>query len=148
MNFTVRTFAFAVGALYLVLAVLGFMPMFTTAEGDVPGLSMNLFNGYLFGILAVNYFLNLVHMASGAWGIAASRTAGGSRAYAKTIAVLYGALAIMGTMPQLKTVFGMMPLNGADVVLHGTTAVAAAFFGWVWRTRTTTLTQKPSTAAR
>ena len=146
MNFTTRTFAFSVGLLYLVLAVLGFVPMFTTAEGDVPGLSMNLFNGYLFGIFAVNYFLNLVHMASGAWGIAASRGAGGSRAYAKTIALLYGALAVMGTIPQLKTVFGMMPLNGADVVLHGTTAVAAAFFGWVWRTRATTVRGKHATA--
>ena len=144
MNFTIRTFAFTVGLLYLVLGALGFVPMFTTAEGDVPGLSMNLYNGYLFGIFAVNYFLNLVHMASGAWGVAASRGAGGSRAYAKTIALLYGALAIMGMIPQLKTVFGMMPLNGADVVLHGTTAVVAAFFGWVWKTRP--LTQKHATA--
>ena len=143
MNMTVRTFAFAVGVLYLALAVLGFLPFFTTAAADVPGLTLNAFNGYLFGVLAVNYFLNLVHMASGAWGIAASRGAGGSRAYAKTIAVLYGVLAIMGTMPQLKTVFGLMPLYGADVVLHGATAIAAAFFGWVWRTRATTLTQKP-----
>jgi hypothetical protein len=144
MNMTVRTFAFAIGVLYLALAVLGFMPMFTTAAPDVPGLSLNAFNGYLFGVLGVNYFLNLVHMASGAWGVAASRGAGGSRAYAKTIAVLYGALAIMATMPQWKTVFGLMPLNGADVVLHAATAIVAAFFGWVWRTRATTLTQKPA----
>jgi hypothetical protein len=144
MNMTVRTFAFAVGVLYLALAVLGFLPVFTSAAPDVPGLTLNAFNGYLFGVLAVNYFLNLVHMASGAWGVAASRGAGGARAYAKTIAVLYGALAIMGTMPQLKTVFGLMALNGADVALHATTAVAAAFFGWVWRTRSTTLTQKPA----
>lgn len=145
MNMTVRSFAFTIGVVYLALAVLGFVPGITSPAADVPGLSINAFSGYLFGVFAVNFFLNLVHMATGAWGIAASRGAGGSSAYAKTIAVIYGALAITGTIPQLKTVFGLMPLNGGDVTLHAVTAIAAAFFGWVWRIRTTPLTHKTAT---
>jgi hypothetical protein len=131
---TVRTFALALGILYLALGLLGFVPSLLTplAQSASP-LGVTAFEGYLFALFAVNFFVNLMHMATGAWGIAASRAAGGARAYAKTIAVIYGILAVMGTMPQLKTLFGLMPLYGKAVWLHAGTAVVAAFFGWVWK---------------
>jgi hypothetical protein len=140
---TVRTFALALGILYLALGVLGFAPpLWTPISNTAPPLSITAFHGYLFGLFAVNFFLNLVHMATGAWGIAASRGAGGSRAYAKTVAVIYGLFAVMGLMPELNTLFGLMPLYGNDVWLHAGTALAAAFFGWVWK-REPLLARKP-----
>jgi hypothetical protein len=130
---TTRTFAFIIGIVFLALGLLGFVPaLLTPPPARAPDLAITAFEGYLFGIFPVNYFLNLAHMALGAWGIAAARGTGGSRAYAKTLAVFCAAFAILGVTPAMKTLFGLAPFYGSDVWLHATTAVVAAFFGWVW----------------
>lgn len=129
---TTRTFALVLGIFYLVLGILGFVPsLLTPLSESASPLGITAFEGYLFALFAVNFFVNLVHIATGAWGIAAARGTGGSRAYAKIIAVIYGILAVIGTLPQLNTLFGLMPLHGNAVWLHGGTALVAAFFGWV-----------------
>jgi hypothetical protein len=120
------------GSIFLAIGVLGFIPAFVTpAPTHTPDVSLTAYYGYLFGILPVNYFVDLAHMAMGAWGIAASRGTGGSRAYARTIAVISGALAVIGLIPALNTMFGLIPVYGNDVWLHGIAALIAAFFGWV-----------------
>jgi hypothetical protein len=53
-----------------------------------------------------------------------------ARTYARSLAVLYGVLGIMGLVPGLNTVFGLLPLHGHDVWLHLGTAAVAAYFGW------------------
>ena len=129
---TARAFALAIGIAFLAIGALGFVPAFVTpAPEQAPDVRFTAYYGYLVGLLPVNYFANLAHMAMGAWGIAASRGEGGSRAYAKTIAVISGALAVVGLVPQLNTVFGLVPIYGMDVWLHGIAAIAAAFFGWI-----------------
>ncbi len=129
---TVRAFALGLGVVYLALGLLGFVPaLLTPLSARASPLGITAFEGYLFGLFAVNFFVNLIHMATGAWGIAASRAPGGSRAYVRTVAVIYGILAIMGLMPQLNTVFGLLPLYGVAVWLHAATALVAAFAGWV-----------------
>ena len=37
---------------------------------------------------------------------------------------------VLGVLPVTNTLFGMMPIYGGDVWLHGVTAVIAAYFGW------------------
>jgi hypothetical protein len=130
---TARTFALIIGIAYLAAGVLGFVPMALRAAPDAaPALGVTAFYGYLLGLFPVNFLHSLVHLAIGAWGVAASRsTRGGARAYAKTIAVFYGALAVMGLIPALNTVFGLIPIHGNDVWLHAGTAVIAAYFGWM-----------------
>ena len=129
---TTRAFALTIGIVFLAIGVLGFVPgLVTPAPEQAPNVAITAYYGYLLGILPVNYFANLAHMAMGAWGIAASRAEGGSRAYARTIAVISGALAIVGMIPALNTLFGLMPVYGKDVWLHAIVAIAAAFFGWI-----------------
>ena len=129
---TTRAFALTLGIVFLALGALGFIPaLVTPAPEQAPNMTFTAFYGFLFGFLPVNYFLNLAHMAMGAWGVAASRGEGGSRAYAKIIAVVSGSLAIVGMVPALNTVFGLIPLYGKDVWLHAIAAIAAAFFGWI-----------------
>jgi hypothetical protein len=129
---TARAFAITIGIVFLAIGVLGFIPaLVTPAPEQAPDVSFTAYYGYLFGLLPVNYFVNLAHMAMGAWGIAASRGEGGARAYAKTIAVVSGALAVVGLIPQINTIFGLVPVYGKDVWLHAIAAIAAAFFGWV-----------------
>ena len=50
--------------------------------------------------------------------------------YARSLAVLYGVLGIMGLIPGLNTLFGLVPLHGHDVWLHLGTAAVAAYFGF------------------
>ena len=129
---TTRAFALIIGIVFLAIGALGFIPgLVTPAPEQAPDVRFTAYYGYLLGILPVNYFVNLAHIAMGAWGIAASRAAGGARAYARTIAVISGALAIVGMIPALNTIFGLVPVYGADVWLHGIAAIVAAFFGWI-----------------
>ena len=134
---TVRTFALIAGIAYLAAGILGFVPqLLSPPPADAPQLGITAFYGYLLGLFPVNFMHNLVHLAIGAWGIAASRAATGARAYAKSLAVIYGILAIMGLIPGLHTMFGLAPIFGHDVWLHAVTAIIAAYFGWVARATT------------
>jgi hypothetical protein len=131
---TPRNFALIIGIAFLAAGVLGFVPALLSPPPDTaPRVGITAFHGYLLGLFAVNVMHNLVHLAIGAWGIAASRSAAGARTYSKTLAIFYGVLAVMGLVPVLNTMFGLAPIHGHDVWLHAATALAAAYFGWVWK---------------
>lgn len=128
---TLRNFALVFGILYLAAGVLGFIPaLVRPAPAGEHGLAVTAFHGYLFGFFAVNLLHNLVHIAIGAWGLAASRATAHARTFARTLAIFYGLLAVMGLFPVLNTTFGLIPIHGHDVWLHAATALVAAWFGW------------------
>jgi Domain of unknown function (DUF4383) len=56
-----------------------------------------------------------------------------ARFYARVVAITYAALTVMGLIPGLKTLFGLVPLYGHDVWLHAVLAIIAAYFGFVAR---------------
>ena len=131
----IRYFAIAAGVVYALVGLLGFVPGINV-EGppNAPPVTVSSFYGYLLGLFPVNLVHNLVHLAIGAWGIFAyTRGIPGSRAFARGLAILNAVLAVMGFIPGLNTVFGLVPLFGHDVWLHGLTAVIAAYFGWFHR---------------
>jgi len=125
-----RTFALWFGIAYLGAGILGFVPAALRPMPEAGDLAVTAFSGYLLGLFPVNFLHSLVHIAAGAWGIAASRSMGGARAWSKTMAVVFGLVTIMGLIPGLNTVFGLMPIHGHDVWLHGAFAILAAWFGW------------------
>jgi hypothetical protein len=136
---TARNFALVIGIAYLAAGVLGFIPALLSAPpADAPNVGINAFYGYLLGLFPVNLMHNLVHLAIGAWGLAAARSASGSRTYAKSLAIIFGILAVMGLIPALNTVFGLVPIHGHDIWLHAGTAILAAYFGWFSAPRTDT----------
>lgn len=124
-----RKFALWFGIIYLGAGVLGFVPAAMTPLTDA-NLSVTAFSGRLFGLFPVNFLHSLAHLALGAWGIAASRTMGGARAYAKALAWILGVFTIMGLIPGFNTVWGLVPLESHDIWLHAMTAIVAAWFGW------------------
>ena len=124
-----RTFALWFGIAYLGAGILGFVPA-ALRPMDADALTVTAFSGLLLGLFPVNFLHSLVHVAAGAWGVAASRTMGAARAWCKTMAVLFAVVTVMGLIPGLNNVFGLMPIHGHDVWLHGLFAVLAAFFGW------------------
>lgn len=124
-------FALVIGLAYLAAGLLGLVPvMLVPPPADAPPTSFAVLYGYLFGIFPVNILHSLVHIAVGIAGIAASNESARSASYARAVAMLFGVLAVLGLLPVTNTLFGMMPLQGGDVWLHGITAAAAAYFGW------------------
>jgi hypothetical protein len=145
---SLRYFALVMGIIFLLVGVMGFVPAFVTAPPDMHGVTVHANHGYLLGLFPVNLLHNLVHIAFGLGGIAAYGIGfDASRIYARTVALLYALMAIMGLIPaaKLDTAFGLIPIHGNDVWLHALIAVAAAYFGWATvrepLTRTDTVTE-------
>ena len=125
------TFALIFGLAYLAAGLLGLIPaMLSSPPADAPPTTFAVFYGYLLGLFPVNILHTLVHLAIGAWGLAASRGTASSVTFARGLAVLYGVLAVLGLLPMTNTMFGMIPIHSHDVWLHGVTAVIAGYFGW------------------
>lgn len=128
---TSRTFALIFGIAYLGAGLLGLMPgMVTPPPPDAPPMRFDVMNGMLLGLFPVNMLHTLAHLLIGAWGIAAYMGWSQPQFYARSLAVFYGVLGVMGLIPGLSTVFGLLPLHGHDIWLHLGTAAIAAYFGW------------------
>jgi hypothetical protein len=125
------TFALIIGIAYLAAGVLGLIPaLLVPPPADAPPTSFAVLYGYLLGLFPVNILHTAVHLAIGVWGLAAWRGATDPKLYARALAILYGVLAVMGLIPGLNNVFGLIPLHSHDVWLHAGTAALAAYFGW------------------
>lgn len=127
-----RTYALLFGIVFLAVGVLGFVPGLVQPLHDghpaVAGSS-----GQLLGLFPINEIHNGVHILFGLWGLAASRSAGGSVTYARGVAIIYAVLTVAGLVPALNTGFGFVPLYGNNIWLHAVLALVAAYFGWVNR---------------
>lgn len=130
-----RYFALILGIVYLLVGILGFIPGITTPPpADAPSLAVNAGYGNIFGIFTVNLVHTLIHLLVGVWGIMAYRSFGAARGFARTIAIVFALLAVMGLLGgALSTTFGLAPLFGADVALHALTALLAGIFGFATR---------------
>ena len=123
-----RTAALVFGIVFAVVGFLGFMP--APPPPDAPPLTMDHGHGMVLGLFPINTPHNVVHLLFAILGIAA--WAGGwARTYFQIVAVSYVALTVMGLIPATQTTFGLIPIWGNDVFLHGAIAVAAAYFGFV-----------------
>lgn len=130
----IKTFALVFGIIYLLVGISGFIPGLN--QFDHPGagdLVVDSFSGRLLGLFPVNILHNIVHLAVGAWGIVASRSVAASRLFGKAVAIFYGLLAILGLIPGVNTLFGLVPIYGHDIWLHALSALVAAYFGFVAR---------------
>jgi hypothetical protein len=131
------TFALFIGLAYVSAGVLGLVPdALLPPPADAPPTRFTMMYGYLLGLFPVNILHSAVHLAIGAWGIAAWQAdhvwhrMTSPKMFARALAILYGALAVMGLIPGANTLFGLLPLHGHDVWLHAGTAAVAAYFGW------------------
>jgi hypothetical protein len=126
------TFALFAGIAYLSAGVLGLVPeALQPPPADAPPTRVAVLYGYLLGLFPVNLLHSLAHLAIGVWGLVAWRRGlRSAKRYAQLLAVFYGALAVLGLIPGVNTLFGLLPLHGHDVWLHAGTALIAAFFGW------------------
>jgi hypothetical protein len=129
---SIKAFSAVFGIIFLLAGVAGFIPGLSPMH-DHPGVTFDAGSRLALGLFPVNLLHNLVHIIFGIWGLAAARSFGGSRAYARGVAIVYAVLTVMGLIPFADTTFGLIPLYGNDVWLHAALAVIAAYFGFVHR---------------
>ena len=128
-----RTFALLFGIVFLAVGIAGFIPGITTeAHPEHPVLKVGE-TGQVFGLFPVNILHNIVHILFGLWGLLSYKSLGAAKGYAKGVAIIYAVLTIAGLIPNLDTMFGLVPLYGNDVWLHALLALVAAYFGWMHR---------------
>lgn len=124
----VRGFALIAGLVYLALGILGFVPPLLL---DVLSPALGPFKGFLFGVFAVNWIENLIHLATGIAGILASRSLASSRRFYGVIGIVYLVIFILGIIPgrvssvAIAWVRFLIPLNLGDNILHLVTFVLA-----------------------
>ncbi|RPI81304.1 MAG: DUF4383 domain-containing protein [Chloroflexi bacterium] len=128
----VRYFALIFGIFYTLVALLGFLPFALSEPTPAVDLTVDTLYGDLLGLFPVNIIHTFVHLLIGLWGLIAYRSFDASRTYARFNAILFAILAIMGVIPGLRTVFGLIPLYSHDIWLHAASALLAGYFGYVY----------------
>ena len=109
--------AAAVGAVFLLVGVLGFIPGITTSYGAME-LAGHQSNAKLLGIFEVSILHNIVHLLFGVAGLALARTWDGARSYLLAGGAIYVVLWIYGLLIDKGTAANFVPVNTADDWLH------------------------------
>ncbi|MFB9404420.1 DUF4383 domain-containing protein [Pseudarthrobacter polychromogenes] len=143
---TIQTAALAVGAVFLLVGVLGFIPGITT-NYETLGFAGHESGALLLGIFQVSILHNIVHLLFGVAGIAMARSAAQSRNYLIGGGAVYLVLWIYGLLIGKDTAANFVPVNTADDWLHFVLGVAMIGLG-VALSRGTARASRTTTATR
>ena len=138
-----QTLATIVGATFLLVGILGFMP----------GITSHLYGGLDFAghgsqakllhVFQVSWVHNIVHLAFGIAGLTLARTWNGARTYLIGGGVVYLVLWLYGLLVGAGGA-NFVPLNTADDWLHFVLGAAMISFGFA-TTRDESLAERPAT---
>jgi hypothetical protein len=120
----------AVGAVFLLVGIAGFIPGITT-NYDALTFAGHHSDAQLLGIFNVSVLHNIVHLLFGVLGLALSRTFTGSRNFLIGSGVVYGLLFVYGLVIDHHSAANFVPLNSADNWLHLGLAVGMLALGLV-----------------
>jgi len=113
----VQVVGLAVGIVFLLVGVLGFVPGITT-DYDQLTFAGHHSEAKLLGLFMVSVLHNLVHLAFGIVGIATSRSSTGSRNFLIGGGVVYLVLWVYGLLVDQTSAANFVPMNNADNWLH------------------------------
>jgi len=123
-----RTAALLVGAVFLLVGILGFIPGVTT-DYDAMTFAEHDSGAELFGVFQVSVLHNIVHLLFGVAGIAMSRTAPTARAYLVGGGLIYLVLWLYGLIVDLGSDANFVPVNEPDNWLHFALGLAMLLMG-------------------
>jgi hypothetical protein len=109
--------ATVVGAVFLLVGVLGFVPGVTTGYGGME-FAGHQSDAKLIGVFEVSILHNIVHLLFGVAGLALARTWGGARSYLLGGGAVYVVLWLYGLVIDKGTAANFVPVNSADDWLH------------------------------
>jgi hypothetical protein len=113
----VRTAAQVVGAVFLLVGILGFIPGVTSPYDEL-SFAGHESEAKLLGIFQVSVLHNIVHLLFGVAGLAMSRTRSAARTYLIFGGVIYLLLFVYGLLIDHDTSANFVPVNDADNWLH------------------------------
>ena len=128
----IQAAALAVGLVFMLVGILGFIPGITTHYGNLS------FAGHtgakLLGVFRVNALHNLVHLGFGAVGLVAARSFADSRLYLIGGGVVYLVVFVYGVLVDMGSSDNFIAVNHADNLLHLVLGVGllAIGVGLVW----------------
>ena len=132
MTTTVQKLAAVFGVVFLLVAIIGFI----TPGGMYMQPSDPAMAAKALGIFPINLLHNIAHLVIGLWGLAASRSWGGSKSFFIWAGIIYAVLTVLAFVSP--SGFGLLPLAGADIGLHCLLAIVMLAIG---------LTAKPAASA-
>ncbi|MBM0230601.1 DUF4383 domain-containing protein [Micromonospora sp. STR1_7] len=113
----VRTAAQVVGAVFVLVGILGFIPGITS-NYDTMMFAGHESEAKLLGLFQVSILHNLVHLAYGVAGLVLARTVSGARTYLIAGGAIYLVLWLYGLVIDHGSGANFVPLNNADNWLH------------------------------
>ncbi|WP_399920237.1 DUF4383 domain-containing protein [Streptomyces kanamyceticus] len=128
-----------VGAVFLLVGVLGFIPGITT-DYDTMKFASHDSGAKLLGIFQTSILHNLVHLAFGAAGVAMARSAAGARTFLLVGGAVYLVLWLYGLIIDHHSSANFVPLNNADDWLHFGLGLGMIALGVLLTRRGTTTT--------
>jgi hypothetical protein len=129
-----RSAAAAVGAVFLLVGVLGFIPGVTT-DYDTMTFASHDSEAQLLGVFQVSILHNIVHILFGIAGLVAARNARDVPTFLFGAAAVYAVLTVYGIVIDKESGANFVPLDSADNWLHLVLTVALAGLGLVVRRR-------------
>ncbi|QNN51478.1 DUF4383 domain-containing protein [Nocardioides mesophilus] len=126
----VQKAAAAVGAVFLLVGILGFVPGITT-NYDALQVAGHESGAKLIGLFEVSVLHNIVHLLFGIAGLAMARTASSARNFLIGGGAVYLVLWVYGLVVDHDSAANFVPLNTADNWLHFVLGVAMIALGVV-----------------
>lgn len=117
MGLTLHNTALGIGAVFLLVGVLGFIPGITTDYGAMTFAGPES-GAMLLGVFQVSVLHNIVHLLFGAAGLAMARTDRMARWFLLGGGIVYLLLWIYGLVIDMSTSANIIPFNSADNWLH------------------------------
>ncbi|GAB3262572.1 DUF4383 domain-containing protein [Arthrobacter pigmenti] len=121
----VQVAAMVIGAVFLLVGILGFIPGITTNYGSLQFAGHHS-EAFLLGIFQVSMLHNIVHLLYGIVGLTAAKSGPASSKYLLIGGIIYAVLWIYGLVVAPDSMANLVPLNTADNWLH-----LALFIGMV-----------------
>ncbi|MCZ8377666.1 DUF4383 domain-containing protein [Mycobacterium sp. CPCC 205372] len=109
--------ALAVGAVFLLVGIMGFIPGLTT-NYDTMTFASHHSGALLLGVFNVSILHNIVHLAFGVAGLLLARTFSGARGYLIGGGAVYLVLFVYGMLIDRHSAANFVPVNNADNWLH------------------------------
>jgi Domain of unknown function (DUF4383) len=141
-----RPFTWTAGLVLLLIGIAGFVPPLAPLETSPLRIAAGVGGRQLFGLFPVSPLVNVIHLGLGAWGVFAGRQIGRAVIFARWAATLLGLLTLMGMVPGADELFGGGPLYGNNLLLHGSLALLAFLFGWLYRHAAPPAAEEPQAA--
>jgi hypothetical protein len=130
----VQLAALIVGAVFVLVGVLGFIPGITT-DYNTMQFAGHESQAKLLGVFQVSILHNIVHLLFGVAGLLLARTVSGARAYLIGGGVVYLVLWLYGLFIDHGSAANFVPVNTADNWLHVLLGVGMIALGLVARPR-------------